>query len=312
MHGWRSAVLATGGLCLGLAEAATAQLYVAGDLAPAWSPKLGLNSGDTDRPSRCDEFMNPRYAELDGCTNPNRGDGAVDDWSSKFDAAWGWLAGAAIGYRFRKRLRLELETFLRVTDMDESSPILDPAANDVPFTRSIGAELLRADERIGRLTATGVFANFYWDFPNRSRFTPFVGVGLGLARAGMNYGAWWERSADPALMNSAQGLPNEADLRRNLAGTVSRTRDRLRDRVRGHQLLVGVRHQLSEPLALELRLRWVELGTLHDGGDYITLRSHVSNLRRDGSEPVRYFVATDDTQFLSVGLRVNYTFGVRR
>lgn len=305
-------VLAAAGLCLGLAGGASAQLYLAGDLAAAWTPKLGLDSGDTDRASRCDEFINPRYAELDGCTNPDRGDGAVDDWSSEFSAAWSGLAGAAIGYRFRERWRVELEAFHRTADLDESSPILDPAAGDVPFTHSVGAEVLRADETVGRVTASGVFANLYFDIPNESRFTPFVGVGVGIARASMDYGAWWERSHDPALIDSAQGFPNEAELRRNLAGSVSRTRDRLRDRLSGWQVMVGTRHQLNESLALELRLRWVELGTLHDGGDYITLRSHASNLRRDGSEPVRYFVATDDTQSLSVGLRVSYTLGARR
>lgn len=305
-----NAVLAAALLCLVLAPGAAAQLYVAGELGGAWAPALGLDSGDTDRASRCDEFINPRYAELPGCTNPDRGTGAVDDWSSEFDGTWGALAGAAIGYRFGERLRVELEAFRRTTDVDASSSILDPAAG-VPFTRSIGAELPRADETVGRVAASGAFANLYLDFPNESRFTPFIGVGLGRVSASTGYGAWWERSADPALMNSAQGLPNEAELRANLAGTVTRTRDRLRDRLSGWQVLAGTHHQLSEPLALELRVRWVELGTFHDGGDYIMLRSHASNLRRDGSEPVRYFVATDDTAFLSVGLRVRYTVGVR-
>ena len=301
----RAAVCAVWGLCLAVAHGAAGQVYVAGELGPAWSPGLHLNSGDTDRASRCDEFVNPRYAELPGCTNPNRGVGAVDDWQSEFDAAWGALGGAAIGFRFRERFRMELEAYHRAADVDASSPILDPAG--VPFTRILGAELPRADERVGRVAASGVFANVYWDFPNKSRFTPFVGVGLGLAAASMEYGAWWERSPDAAFVESASGLPNEAEVRRNLAGTVSQTRDRLRDRLSARQLVVGARHQLSASLALELRVRWVELGTFHDGGNYKALRSHVSNLRRDGSEPVRYFVATDDTEFVSVGLRLSHT-----
>ena len=35
-----------------------------------------LLGNSTDRASRCDEFINPRFAEVPGCTDPNRGSGA--------------------------------------------------------------------------------------------------------------------------------------------------------------------------------------------------------------------------------------------
>ena len=304
----RSATLAAA--CLLAGGGAHAQMYVGGEAGAALFPAMLLRSGDTDRASRCDEFINPRYAELEGCTNPDRGTGAVDDWKSKFDRAGGWLAGAALGYHFPPGYRLELEAIHHTTNRDESTAILSP--DGVPFTQVFGAELPRADETIGRFAATGIFANLIIDFPNASRFTPFIGFGAGIVEARMDYAAWWERSDAPALMETARGLPNEAEVRRNLAGTISRTSDRLRDRLRGRQLLFGAHYRLRERLALELRGRWTSLSAFHDGGDYRALRSHVSNLRRDGSEPVRYRAKTKDTQRFGIGLRLNYTVGRRR
>ena len=64
---------------------ADAGFYLSGELGPYVTRGIELRSGDDDRPSRCDEFANPRYAEPDGCTAADRGDGAVDDWKIGFD-----------------------------------------------------------------------------------------------------------------------------------------------------------------------------------------------------------------------------------
>lgn len=165
-------------LCLLLAQGAGAEVYVAAELGPQFAPGLSLRGGDNDRASRCDEFVNPRYAELDGCTDPERGAGAVDSWRSEFDQAWGLFAGAAIGYQFRDRFRVELEAFHRQADYDESSNILDPSG--AAFTQIFGAELPQAYERVGKVSAAGAFLNLYLDLPGSDRFTPFLGIGPGL------------------------------------------------------------------------------------------------------------------------------------
>ena len=292
--------------CLLLSQGAGAEVYVAAELGPQFAPGLSLRGGDNDRASRCDEFVNPRYAELDGCTDPERGAGAVDSWRSEFDRAWGLFAGAAIGYRFRDRFRVELEAFHRQADYDESSNILDPSG--AAFTQIFGAELPQAHERVGKVSAAGAFLNLYLDLPGSDRFTPFLGIGPGLGFTRMDYGALWERSGDPSTVDTARGLPNEAEVRRNLAGTVSSVDHRLRDLLHGYQVLFGVDYKLTEALSVELRGRWTDLSEFTDRGDYDRLRSHVSNLRRDGSEPVRYRVSASDMEFFSVALRLNYRF----
>ena len=294
-------------LAVGLLAAASAQadFYVAAELGVHGAPDMLLQSGDTDRASRCDEFVNPRFREVEGCTTSARGDGAVDDWLSRFDGAQGFVAAGAVGLRL-DRWRVELELLHRNTRVDQSTSILSPEGT--AFTQIFGAELPRASETIDNLTSRNVFANVYLDWPNPTPLTPFAGLGVGIAFADLDYAALWQRSGDPADVDSARGLPNEDEVRRNLAGTVSRAADQLRDKLRGYQLLAGVDYQLSNDLTLTLQGRLVRFAAFEDGGVYDLLRSHISGLRRDGSEPVRYRVQTDDTGFLAVGLRLRKRF----
>ena len=278
--------------------------YLAGDVSLQLAPSLLLRGGDNDRASRCDEFVNPQFAALPGCTNPFRGEGAVDAWMSTFDSVLGPLAGAAFGFAVSDRVRVELALSARTAAYEQSSSILD--LDGIAFTRTFGSELPEASERVDSARSVDAFANAYFVVPNASRFRPYVGIGVGLAAAQFEYGVRWRRSDDPETVESARGLPNEQVVRRNLAGTVSRAGGTLRDTLRGYQLLAGVEHELNERLTLALHGRWVQLGAFAAGGSYRELRSHTSNLRRDGSEPVVYRVSTKDTGFVSVGLRLVY------
>lgn len=212
------------------------------------------------------------------------------------------LAGTAVGYRFLDWFRIEVEYLYREARPDEPSSILDPSGT--AFTRTFGSELPQASERIGSLRSHSLFLNAYFELPNTSRFTSFVGVDF----ADMDYGALWVRSPGPGAIKSTCGLPNEAEVRRNLAGTVSRAEDRLRDTLYGYQVPFGVDYSLTPSFSVELRWRWVDFSAFDDGGSYDRLRSHPSNLRRDGSKPVHYRVKTADTEFFGLGLRLNYRF----
>ena len=301
MNAVRGALLAILPLA-GLPAQADVGFYWSAELGGNVAPEVRLRSGDTDRAARCDEFVNPGYAEIDACVNPDRGVGAVDDWQSRFDSAGGVFGGLAAGLQ-RGRAQVELEFFHRAAGYDQSASILHPDGE--AFTAIFGAELPVAEERIGGLRASNLFANAYWRFRSRGRFTPFVGIGAGVAKARMEYRARWQRSDDADTVRSAGGLPNEEEVRRNLAGTVSRAEDTLRDTLRGYQLLFGVEHEWKPNLALGVQVRWARLSAFEAGGEYDQLRSHVSNLRRDGSEPVLYRVRNDDTSFVAVSLRLS-------
>lgn len=276
-----------------------AELQVRGALSALAAPSLHLFSGDNDRASRCDGFINPDYASQPGCTDPDRGVGAVDDWRSRFSSTNGIGADLALGVPFGNRWAVEAQYARSAAEYDRTAPILRP--DGVPFARIFGAELPIAEERIGAVVSDALFANLRLRIGGAEGVQPFAGIGLGVARVAIDYRMRWVRAADPALMDSAAGLPNAAQVRRNLAGTVSRASERLFDTVPAAQVFAGARVPLGDALSLVLEARYRHFDRFLAGGSYDALRSHASNLRRDGSEPVSYRVATEDTGGFSAG-----------
>ena len=286
---------------------AMANWSLSGSFGASFMPALNLAGGDNDRAARCDGFVNPRYAEVTGCTNPDRGVGAVDDWMSDFSSASGLFATAGIGYRLSERWLLEAEYGFAESKYNESALIRDPSG--VPFTERFGAELPRAEERIGSATTHSLFANLYWRTPLSARVSLHAGVGAGVGFTVLDYGALWARSPDPARVRTAAGLVNEDEVRRNLAGTVTSVRGSPSQSLFGYQALAGLDYRLTSTLGLSLAARWTRFDKFSkDGGAYDRLRSHPSNLRTDGSEPVTWRIATNDIEYIGVSLKLTYEF----
>lgn len=298
-------VVALASIAALLATETNADFYLGAAIGGDRLPSMRLVSGDDDRASRCDEYINPRYAELPACTASDRSVGAADAWSSRFASAWGVETGVAVGYRFGKRFRVELEADYGSVGLDTSSPIIAPSG--VPYDSVAIPELADAYERLGNAEFLGLFVTAYADIPNRTRFTPFVGIGAGVGFASMDYDVLWERTDNlDDVIYAGAGLPNEDEIRRNLVGGDTRASQRLRDRLGTTHITVGVAYALTERVSLEIRARHLRSSDFGDGGSYITLRGHPSELRRDGSEPVRWHVRTKDTNRSHVGFRLNY------
>ena len=94
-----------------MADEERSGFYLRADLGANLARGVTLHGKSNDRASRCDEFINPRYAEIPGCTDPDRGSAA--GWQTAFDPAGGVFAGFAAGRRITDWLRLEVETFHR-------------------------------------------------------------------------------------------------------------------------------------------------------------------------------------------------------
>ena len=124
----------------------------------------------------------------------------------------------------------------------------------------LGGEIQRAEDRIGSLSSQNVFANAYVDFPGRSRVTPYVGAGVGIGLTALDYGDLWARNPNPAAIGTAAGLPNEAEIRRNLAATTTSKQAELHDRLTGYQVLGGVDYAMSDAVSLGIKGRWVRFG----------------------------------------------------
>ena len=286
---------------------AMANWSLSGSLGANFAPALNLAGGDNDRAARCDGFVNPRYAEVPGCVSADRGVGAVDDWMSDFSSASGLLATAAIGYRLSERWQLEAEYGFAESEYNESALIQDPSGT--PFTQRFGAELPQAEERIGSAATHSLFANLYWRTAVSPRVSFNAGLGVGVGFTALDYGALWVRSPDPATVRTAAGLVNEEAVRRNLAGTVTSVQSSPSQTLFGYQALAGLDYRLTDALSLGLAARWTRFEKFSkSGGPYDRLRSHASNLRVDGSEPVTWRIATKDIEFIGVNLKLTYEF----
>ena len=294
-------------------------VYLSSELGANFTPDLDTTGTSNDRASACDEFINPMFAtvsqtagyETYNCTGPHRG--ATGDWKNSFDGAEGILAGMAVGYSLRERypdhflgrFRLEVEYFYRRAEYDKTADVPRAAGESGD---KLAQEILTATDRIDGVTSHNLFANLYFDFQNSSRFTPYVGFGVGVGLTDMDYGSVWARNPDPTAITTGAGLPNAAEIRRNLAGTTSVAQTELRDRLFGYQVLFGVDYALTESVSLGVKGRWVNFDSFSDGTVWDPLRSHGPNLRRDGSEPVSGRIKTNDIEMFGVSVNLKYRF----
>ena len=301
--------------------------YVSGEVGANVASGLNTTGTSNDRASVCDEYINPRYGEVEtsdevdaggkqystyNCTGSNRGSGS--GWQNEFDGATGILAGAAAGYSFTGQnpdsplsgFRVEVEYLFRQSNYDQTSEILTESGESRDKIRD---EIVRTTDRIGSLTSHNLFGNLFYDFINTSRFTPYIGIGGGVGFTEMEYGGLWARNPDADRIRTGVGLPNADEIRRNLAGTVSVAQTTIRDTLYGFQILFGVDYAITEAMSLGLKGRWVNFGSFRDDRvDWELLRSHPLNLRRDGSEPVWSRFKTDDVEFFGLSVNLKYHF----
>ena len=313
MHRRRTVIallFACAGLIARLASAqAPSGLYMSLEVGVNAAPSAELLGNSNDRASRCDEFINPLYATVDGCLDPNRGSGS--GWKTDYDPAMGALAGAAVGYRLGGplggRLRIEAEWFHRASEYDQTSPVASATGDS--FAKLDG-EIQLAEDRIGDVSSHNFFANVYVDFPNNGPWTPYVGAGGGLGLTEIDYGDLWARNPDPDAIATGAGLPNEEEVRQNLAATTTSKQAELRDRLIGYQVVGGADYALSEAVSLGVKVRWVRYGRfVKEDITWDRLRSHASQLRLDGSEPVTFRIRTGGgVSFLGASLAMRYMF----
>ena len=297
--------------------------YVSGDLGMNFGESLDTDGHDTDRASVCDEYINPGFMMVNNtpgwmdtnCIGPNRGSDSL--WENDFGSGEGVLFGSALGYQvegllpFRLPFRIELEYFYRNTSYDEASEV---AVGGGQVLSKIVQEIVRAEERIGDLDSHNLFANLYLDFANNSRFTPYVGVGVGFGFTELEYSGVFARDLNPANITTGgapkngQALPNAAEIRRNLAGSTTTESRELDDTLFGYQVLIGVDYALTESLALGVKGRWARYDSFKDNDEWDQLRSHPSNLHLDDGETVVYDIKTDDIEMFTVSMNLKYRF----
>ena len=307
--------------------------YIGGDLGIAVAPGLDVNSSDNDVGTTCDGFINTRDESGNYLMPPGNCDPAPSAWSNQFDGGAGVLAGASLGYRMGS-FRAEAEYFYRGTTYDSTDP--NTVIGDEVTTLKAKRELEKVEGAVDDVLSHNFFANLYYDYHSDSKFTPYVGFGVGFARVSLDYLSVWARRVDPKRITTFTDVENFDDeatdayyealddgrepalqpcqtptcenLNRQVAGTTTIGRGKLSDTLFGYQVVAGVDYQVSEPVSIGLKFRWADFGEFEsDPREWDQLRSHES-ARRPGGARVQYKVMTDDIQFWGVSLNMKYQF----
>lgn len=265
--------------------------YMGMDLGFAKAPDLKVDGGDNDVPTTCDGF----FVDTPTC-DQNR---PLTSFWNEVDGGTGILAGAALGYRLGD-FRVEGEYFYRTTTHDGRS---DTQGLDQDTERKRGQELEKLDGGVDDVLSHNFFANLYYDFNSDSRFTPYVGVGVGVAQVSMDFFSRWKRHYDPDKIETFE----VASQNQRVAGTTTIADKKLTDTLFGYQALAGVDYRVSDPVSIGLKFRWADFGEFKDEAEWDQLRSHDS-ARAPGGPRVRYFVMTDDIQFWGLSLNMKYAF----
>jgi len=92
-------------------------------------------------------------------------DGQFDMYNTKIDGAW--AAGGGVGYYINKNWRADFTLEQRFNADVSGTYQFNP-----------GGGFVTSDGKVGLKSTLGLF-NIYYDFDTRSRFTPYVGAGLG-------------------------------------------------------------------------------------------------------------------------------------
>ncbi len=284
--------------------------YMGMDLGVAVSPDVDVETGGLDDwtsstntkipPVRCDVTLNPDRIQVEEgqCSDDPVPWGPLKE---SFDGGLGILAGVALGYRMGN-FRIEGEYFYRNAAHD---------GTDVPrnadYDPSTLPQFETVQDAVDDVLTHNFFANLYYDFHSDSKFTPYLGMGVGLASVTVEYRTLWHRSGisqTKVFDNNRQG---GQELNQKLAGTITGDRAKLSDLLFGYQALAGVDYQVSDPVSIGLKFRWADFGEFKDESHYDFLRNHAS-VAGNPPVPVTYYVRTDDIQFWGVSLNVKYAF----
>ena len=279
--------------------------YIAVGMGRHYAPGVDFENTSNDRASICDEYINPQYALVDGCSVLDRGVGA--GWRVAFDNARGMNGSLAWGMQFTRRIRAEIEYSYLHSDYDESSYV---GGGTGATANKLGQEIQTSRERLGSVSSNSFLLSAHYVVPRRdSRWTLYAGLGAGISALAADYTSTWARNSNPAAIRTGEGQPNVDEIRTNLAGTVSAGDAELTAVGLSWHIVAGADYLIAGQVSLGFRLRRIDFPML-ESQDLVwdPSRSHVPNLRLDGSEPVHGIIRTEDFQAVTLSMVMRYHF----
>ena len=287
-------------LCLlasaGVANAETSRqgFYAGIELGFANAGDVGSLVSGVSHPTQCDVLVGGDPSGP-GCTNNTPATLA----RNSFDLNTGFLGGASVGYAY-DRFRIEFE-YVNRSHKGGSSPWSSPAGNTAFASKeSEWSTIEPPSEWLSDFSAHQFFVNGYYDFLNNSRWTPYVGAGVGLARTSLSYELAFLRKT------MAQGYP--ADKPQAAAGTQSLLYiEDLTDTLFGFQFMGGLDYALTEKVSIGMKARWASFQDLEGDTVWTLIRSH-EPVRADGTTPFDSKLTFSDIQYWALSFGLKYAF----
>lgn len=284
---------------------AQATIYSKINIGVSFNPGLTMTGYSNDRASICDEYINPLFASVTGCTDPRVGVG--DGYSVNYESALGRAGSIGLGIRINSRIALEVEYYFANASYNQTTYIGSAEGENLTKLEN---ELVQSEERLGNLQSSSLYGNVVLSITEHSsRWTPSVGAGAGVSSVSAEYSSIWARNTDPSRIRTGDGQSNAEEIKSNLAGTISSALGAIENVVFSWKAFAGLDYRVSEKTYLTFRVQYTDFGKVEtDKLIWDPLRSHVPNLRRDGSEPVTSISGFDNVYSISADCGIRYVF----
>ena len=283
------------------AETSRQGFYIGVEVGVANASDMNSIMSGINHPTQCDQVLrNVDPTNVVDLTDPacQVGDTPTTMSQNSFDPGTGFLGGVSVGYAL-DRFRVEFEYLNRSHDGDAS---LWPLPAENTALQSKNSELSTSNpplERVSDFMAHQFFMNAYYDFLNGSRWTPYLGAGVGLARTSLRYNNHFVRKT------IAQGYPD--DKPPAAAGTISFLDTGISETLFGFQFLGGLDYALTDRVSIGVKGRWAMFEEMSHSSVWNLIRSH-EPVQADGQTPFTTNLAFDNIEYWAFSLGLKYSF----
>ena len=145
--------------------------------------------------------------------------------------------------------------------------------------------------RVRDYAAHQIFTNAYYDFPNESPWTPYVGGGLGVAITTLHYATQFIRKPDAEYLRIDFEPDWPAAAKRAAAGTLSSLDTTVRQEAFGFQVLAGADYALTEHTSVGVTGRGAQFSHITGEATLGILSAAMRPCKADGVTPIRHHAA---------------------
>ena len=292
-----------GALSLAAADAAMAQRFYIGFEEGGPRARTAKSSQTfLNHPTRCDVLLYP-----EGLTPPSdpacHAGEAATAITNSFDVGTGFGYGSTVGLSYGA-LRVELDFRMRGHGRD-TRPIKVADGNEAMSGKN-PEWAVPPVETLSDVRADEGFLNLYYDYENRTRWTPYVGAGVGLAQIEAHYAAIFVRKPEPEYLAIAFAPDWPEEAKRAAAGTANLLNAEISGWSPGLQFIAGLDMNLGE-LVLGIKVRWGRFRDLTTTTEYELIRSHAP-VHADGVTPFAVDIGLGGLGYREVALVMKYYF----